>query len=136
MLFVIFIGTALILFGGFLLLTAYERRHARVFDAMRRKLDRVIFRLTFIVTHVDWSGFSKHMVRTSLERIAHDLAHGALQVVRFLERTLTRTVRFLRERRAGVITTHEDGAKRKTLRETVRGFRKSLVRKGKTTDSK
>ncbi len=126
MLLLILIGVACVVLGGFLLLTAYERSHARVFGIVRARLDRVVGRALFIARHVDWSAFSKHMVRTGIERALHDIAHGILRIVRFLERSLTRIVRLLRERRAGIITTKPDGVARKSLRDTVRDFRKSL----------
>ena len=136
MLLLILIGIVLVLFGGFLLLTAYERTHARVCARMLARLDRLAGRALFIVKHVDWSGFVKHMTRSGTERVLHDLAHGVLVVVRFLERSLTRLVRVLRERRAGILTVHSDGVARKSIRETIRTFRKTLTAKGKAQDKK
>ncbi|MEK7100585.1 MAG: hypothetical protein AAB921_00610 [Patescibacteria group bacterium] len=123
----ILIAATLILFGGFLLLTAFETRSgSRVGETLRRKLDRHAVRLTFIATHIDWSAFVKHMVRTVFERIAHDSAHASLIAVRFVERVLTRTVRSLRERRVGIVATHTESRQKTTLRETLQGFRKTL----------
>lgn len=123
----IFIAVASILFGSFLLLTAFENRAgARVLEPLRRRLDRWVTRLTFIATHVDWSAFIKHVVRTFMERAAHDVAHASLMLVRFVERMLTKAVRSLRERRVGIVATHTESRQRATLRETLQGFRKTL----------
>ncbi len=135
MLLLILIGIVLVLLGGFLLLTAYERTHARVFARVRTRFDRMAARAFFIAKHVDWSGFTKHMLRSGTERIVHDIAHGVLVLVRFVERSLTRLVRVLRERRAGVLTVRHDGVARKSIRETIRGFRKSLTGKSRAPDA-
>ncbi len=123
----ILIGLASILFGGFLLLTAFEARAgSRLLEPVRRTLDRHIARLGFIATHIDWSAFIKHVVGTFVERAAHDIAHASLLFVRFVERLLTRTVRSLRERRVGIVATQTESRQRATLRETLQGFRKTL----------
>ncbi len=123
----ILITLACILFGGFLLLTALETRTgSRIGEPLRKKLDRQVARLTFIATHIDWSGFAKHVVRSTFERIVHDSAHATLIAVRFMERILTRTVRSMRERRAGIAATHTQSRQRASLRETLQGFRKTL----------
>lgn len=100
MLYIILIAVALILFGGFIALTAFERKRGlRVAGAYRNKLDAKVARATFIATHVDWGAFTRHLLGTVLERVLHDVAHFVLRIVRITERLLTRTVKALRERR-------------------------------------
>ncbi len=100
MLYFILIGISLILFGGFLVLTAFEQgRGLRVAGKLRNRLDAKVARLLFIIAHVDWPAFTRHLVGSTLARIAHDVTHATLVFVRSLERLLTQTVRQLRERR-------------------------------------
>lgn len=131
MLFIILVSLSCTLFGGFLLLTAVEsRRQARVFPTMRAVLDKRVSRISFIISHVDWSAFAKHLVRTNTEKFLHDVAHGSLIVVRFVERTLTGVVRAMRERRSGLLVVSTNSRQHTSLRETLRGFRK-VLQKGK-----
>lgn len=126
---ILFAGIALILFGGFLLLTVLETRMGRVGERARARLDRFAHRVEFVVAHVDWSALTKHLVRTGTERVLHDCVHGALVVVRFIERTLTRLVRSLRERRAGRVSSHP--RQKMHIRETLRKLRISFKRVSK-----
>lgn len=123
MLLIILVALSLTLFGGFLLLTAFETGRGRVGGSVRTRLDKHAARVAFIISHVDWSAFVKHLIRASAERIAHDVAHTSLLVIRFLERMLTRLVRALRERRAGIVVTPVP-KKGLNLRETLQKFRK------------
>lgn len=123
MLLIFLVALSLVLFGGFLLVTALEKGRGRVGEPMRAKLDKKTARVAFIISHVDWSAFIKHLIRASIERIAHDIAHTSLLVIRFLERLLTRLVRALRERRAGIVVTKAP-KKGLSLGETLRKFRK------------
>ncbi len=110
MAYLIIIGVSLILFGGFLLLTAFERgRGLRVAGVLRNALDAKVARATFIATHVDWGAFVKHLLGTVFERVLHDVAHFVLKLVRTTERLLTRTVKYLRARR-GITTPLESEA--------------------------
>ena len=121
------VGLSLALFGAFLLLTVLEARYGRVGGVMRARLDRRVARVSYIVGHIDWGGFVKHVVRSGLDRVAHDSAHATLQAIRFAERLLTQAVRSLRERRLG-IATPAASRQRVSLRETLRKFRKTFVR--------
>ncbi|MBP7741063.1 MAG: hypothetical protein KA104_00025 [Candidatus Pacebacteria bacterium] len=123
MLLIILVALSLTLFGGFLLLTAFETGRGRVGGSVRTRFDKHAARVAFIISHVDWSAFVKHLIRASAERIAHDVAHTSLLVIRFLERMLTRLVRALRERRAGIVVTPVP-KKGLNLRETLQKFRK------------
>lgn len=123
---IILVGVFLTLCGAFLVLTLIESRYGRVGGTLRAGLDRFAGRAEFIAKHVDWSALIKHLVRTSLERVLHDSVHGSLMMVRFLERSLTRMVRFLRERRSGVV---HSTRQRVSARETLRKFRRVLTRK-------
>lgn len=135
MLFIILLALSCTLFGGFLILTAVEqKRQARVFSGSRAVLDKQISRVSFIISHVDWSAFVKHLVRTNTEKFLHDVAHGSLIVVRFVERTLTGVVRAMRERRSGLPSLPTNSGQHTSLRETLRGFRK-VLQKGKKGDT-
>lgn len=126
MLYIILISTFLALLGAFLILTAFEMKSGtRILSRVRAALDTKAARASFIMRHVDWSAFLRHSVRNSVEYVAHELAHGTLILVRFIERLLTRSVRALRARRAGVAIPTETG-ERPTLRETLRRFRRSI----------
>lgn len=110
---------------AFLLLTAFERaRGVRLFAKARAKLDRRVGRGTFVIKHVDWNAFIRHLVQTAAARIVHDVAQVTLIAVRFVERLLTRTVRTLRESRHKTAPTpRTDG-----LRATLVYFRKNLMK--------
>lgn len=94
------IGIALMLLGGFLLLTAFERKQGtRVLGGARNRLDRFVARAGFVAARVDWSAFARHLAGTAFERVAHDAASASLRAVRAVEHALTRAVRSIRERR-------------------------------------
>jgi hypothetical protein len=115
---------ATLLFFGFLLLTLYEgRRGVRFFAGARYKLDMKITRTAFLIEHIDWGAFSAHVTRTSLNTIAHDIAHGTLILVRATERFLTRAVRALRTRR-DLQTLPGESATSVVANRVVRSFRK------------
>ncbi len=100
MTYLISILVSLALFVGFLLLTLFEKKRGlRVAGELRNKLDAKVSRALFVLSHVDWSAFLKHLVVTGTQRIAHDVAHATLLAVRTVERLLTRAVKYLRERR-------------------------------------
>lgn len=100
MLYLILIAISLILFGGFLMLASFERRRGlRIMGKLRNRLDAKVSRGMFILTHVDWGAFVRHLAGTALERVLHDIAHFILKFVRTTERLLTRAVKKLRERR-------------------------------------
>ena len=122
MIYLIILVALLTLLAGFMLLTAFETKTGRrALGRLRERLDARTARTSFIIRHVDWAGFTKHSLRTGLEWVAHEIAHGILLLVRFLERSLTRIVRGLRERRG-----HAALRERPTLRETVQRFRRSV----------
>jgi hypothetical protein len=113
----IFIITALALFGGFFALTWYETAHGvRFFAGKRSELDTQIDRIIFIWENVDLAAFAKEEAEHFLRRVGHDVAHLSLQMVRAVERSLTRLVRHFRTRQAV-----EEGP-----RETAREFVKTL----------
>lgn len=100
MAYLILILAAALLFGGFIALTGHEaRRGTRVFAGPRRGLDQKTEHLAFVLTHVDFGSFSRHVLRTFAEHVAHEVAHASLLAVRAAERLLSRTVRYLRSRR-------------------------------------
>jgi len=122
---------ASLLFFGFLLLTWYEsRRGTRFFPSSRYRLDAKVARLAFLIDHVDWGAFTAHLTKTSLNTIAHDLAHGTLIAVRAVERFLTRAVYALRRRKeAGVLPSATARLENRVthLRERARQLRASDI---------
>jgi hypothetical protein len=95
---------SLALFVGFVVLTIVETRFRfRVLGGARVHFDQFSNRLFIIVRHVNWSEFVSHLVRSFVARAAHDTAYASLALVRFAERQLTRTVRYLRNRRPNVL---------------------------------
>jgi len=108
MVYIILIAASLILLGGFLMLAAFEQgRGLRVAGEWRNRFDKKVARASFVVRHVDWGAFVKHLVGTVFERVLHDTAHAVLRIVRTTERLLTRTVKGLRERR-GIIAPEKE----------------------------
>lgn len=104
MAYLVFLVVSLILFSGFLALTAYEsRRGTRVAARSRAALDARVERVSFIATHVDFPAYLRDLVRVIAARIAHDVIHAGLVIVRFLERLLTRAVRALRAEQATLV---------------------------------
>jgi len=103
------------LLAGFVALTQYETKHGiRFFAAKRTRLDENVERVGFIVEHVDLGAFVRDEVRHALNHAEHAIVHLSLQVVRSIERLLTRLVRHLRMR-------HEDNiAPRADAREFVK----------------
>ncbi len=93
------IGAFLLLWAAFLGVTVYEkRRGARFFERVRAGLDKRVNRLLFIMEHVDFNSFIKEQARLISLKLAHDIAHLSLLVVRSSERLLTRLVKNLRSR--------------------------------------
>jgi len=108
MAYLVFILGTLTLFVGFFALTYYEaRRGVRVFATERTRLDAQVARAQFILEHVDLGAFLRDEVRRVAGRIGHDVAHLSLQMVRAIERVLTRLVRYLRSRNEVDLTPHE-----------------------------
>ncbi len=104
MLYLGLVGISCVLCGGFLLFATMETRSdKRMLAGARGRLDEQVGRLFFIVEHVNWSEFLSHSIRGLFARILHDTAHLFLQIIRFIERQLTRTVRYLRDRRPHVL---------------------------------
>jgi len=126
MTYIILIAVSLILLGGFMLLTAFEHsRKLRVAGALRNRLDAKVARAAFVIRHVDWGAFVKHLAVTAFERAAHDLAHAVLVLVRSLERALTRAVKYLRARR-GAAPLPEDGSSERPLERAMLHVRAAL----------
>lgn len=89
------------LLTGFLLLTAYERRTGRrVLETRRATLDAQVRRVVFIYTHVDLAAFAREESRRLATRLGHAVVHLSLQLVRTVERLLTRLVRHIRTQHA------------------------------------
>jgi len=104
MIYFLLIAASIALFAGFLGLTVVEARTGtRVLGGVRTRLDRTVGQASFIVKHVNWSDFLAHLVQSIGARIAHDIAHWSLIAVRFVERQLTRVVRYLRDSRPNLL---------------------------------
>ncbi len=92
------------MFLAFMALTLMEVRTGTRFLAVpRAHLDQWVSRASFIMEHVNWSEFLAHLVQSLAARIAHDIVHWTLIVVRFAERQLTRAMRYLRNSRPNVL---------------------------------
>lgn len=97
MAYLILIGASLVLLVGFYALTWYEsRRGVRFLASKRNELDRQVTRIEFIIEHVDFAAFGREEVHRLVSLVGHTVAHFSLQVVRAVERVLTRLVRYLR----------------------------------------
>jgi hypothetical protein len=126
--YLITILSTLLLLLGFLLWSWFETRHGfRILAGPRARLDREVARTTFIIRHIDWGAFLTHVGKSTAERVAHDIVHTTLIVVRATERMLTRNIRTLRER----VATHapsEEPVEGSQLIATLIRFRKTLRR--------
>jgi len=97
MAYLIAILIALVLFFGFIALTALERRRgARLFGKARVLLDAKASAAGAVLTSADPLDFLVRGVRVIAGHVFHDLANVAWAFVRLLERTLALTVRRLR----------------------------------------
>ena len=115
MAYLILVFITLVGLGGFLALVQYETQHGvRFFAPAREKFDARIARIEFILTHVDLGAFVHAEVERGMNRIGHALAHLSLQVVRAVERLLTRLVRHFRTKG------QDETAPRETKREFVK----------------
>jgi hypothetical protein len=86
---------------GFLFLTSVERKRGRrFFEGVRETLDTKVESATAYVSSTDARASLKKTVRSTIDHVAHEVVHAILQVVRFVERTLTRITREIRGRRA------------------------------------
>ncbi|MCX6787426.1 MAG: hypothetical protein NTY93_02825 [Candidatus Kaiserbacteria bacterium] len=105
----IFIFIALAFFIGFLVLSDYEMRHGvRLFAHARARLDEHIERIEFILAHVDFGAFAREEMYRIAHLVAQEVAHLTLQIVRAVERLLTRLVRHLHTQRAIDPMPHEN----------------------------
>lgn len=97
----IFILVSLVLYAGFLVLTAIEVKNGkRAFVRTRTAFDRGMGRVNFVLEHVDLPGYLRDTSHEVAVRSAHGFVRGVLVAVRFVERLLTRLVRALREHSA------------------------------------
>lgn len=118
MVYLIFILLTLALLGGFFILTSHETvQGLRYYASLRERLDHHVSHIEFILNHVNLAAFVRDEVRHIAERIGHDSVHLSLIVVRAMERTLTRLVRYLRTRQAATVVP----------RESARAFVKTLA---------
>ncbi|MDB5266145.1 MAG: hypothetical protein JWM39_858 [Parcubacteria group bacterium] len=129
MLYFIFLPITFALLVLFLLLTFVEAKSGmRMFSGTRDKFDARIGRASFVLRHVDWGAFVNDVTRTFFERALHDIAHGTLMVVRFVERVLTRIVRSLRMRRERILPQASFEPKTSRISETMTYLKSTLRR--------
>lgn len=122
---IVILGSLFVLVSFVLWAHLETTRGFRVGGPLRKRLDRHVSRTGFVLTHIDWHAFTRHVARTTAERVAHDIVHTTLVVVRAVERTLTRLIRSLRAR----VATHEPSAEPvegSQLIATLIRFRKSF----------
>jgi hypothetical protein len=133
MLHLIFILVSLSLFTGFLFVTKTEaKRGTRYFAQERGVLDAEVERWADMVAHIDVATFVRTGLRALIARLAHDIAHGSLIVVRFVEKMLTRAVRALRMHNAtAVISTSAQPSS--DFVATMKDFKQEL-RNGRKTE--
>ena len=109
MTYLIVVSVSIALLVGFIVLTQYEARHAmRFFLRARADLDAFVTRAEFIIENVDLLAFARDEIRHATNRIGHFFAHITLQVVRWIERQLTRLVRYLRTRNEDTVAPREN----------------------------
>ena len=121
--YIIAILVSLILLVGFLTLTGFEASSGnRIFVGVRKRLDRRVGQVGFILSHVDLGAFLRDAMRDGIERVLHDLAHASLVVVRLIERLLTRFVRQLRGREQAVT----EEKPHRTFREAVDHVKRTI----------
>ncbi len=100
MAYLIAISSSLVLFFGFVGITALERkRGVRFFAPLREKLDHVTSRITKSLLAVDPLDLLVRGARVVFAHVIHDIANVLWAVVRMLERTLAGVVYKLRHLR-------------------------------------
>ena len=110
---------------GFIVLTQYETQHGiRFFRAPRERFDVHVERVMFIVTHVDFLAFVQDTLRQGVNHAGHVIAHFSLQVVRAVERVLTRLVRHLRAKNEAPVPRRESS---REFVKTLSDFKDTLT---------
>lgn len=123
---IILILISLVLAGGFLALTQWERaRGVRLLAPMRARLDREVERATFVLEHVDWNAYARDEARALATRVAHLVAHLSLRGVRSAEHFLTDVVRRLRARVASEAPAQGTSSTRPFV-QALSGFKEEL----------
>ncbi len=120
----ILVLASLVLLAAFLILTRIEeKRGTRLFARARARLDARTEHAVHAIESGQASDAVARGVKLGAERIAHDVAHGSLIAVRFVERTLTQAVRSLRARRA---ENAAPGASASPFASTMKDFSQEL----------
>jgi hypothetical protein len=118
----------------FVVVLIVERtRERKFFPTIRARFDARVERAIYIVEHIDWGAFFGHVLKLSLEKIAHDIVHGVLLMVRTVERSLTRAIRVLRERLA-YRSDSSQASEGFELTKTIQRFRKNMKRDQKNKE--
>jgi|JI10StandDraft_1071094.scaffolds.fasta_scaffold432306_1 hypothetical protein len=128
---VILSGVFFVLLAGFTALCKAENAlNKRVFGALRRKFDKYVERIQFLLDHVDFGSFIIHLFKDMFDRFVHFILHLALSSVRFVERLLTRGLKVMRSRIAppGI----PQSQKRSTFVETMSYFKSTLHKNKKS----
>lgn len=94
------LATVLILLGGFILLTSFERKRGTRFLApLRARLDVYVQHTVQTLRSIDTDALAYVKVKAAAVHLVHEIAHQVLLMVRALERTLTGAVRALRRKK-------------------------------------
>ena len=129
MLLLIIVFATVVLFAGFLSLTAFEARSGmRVLGGARGRLDAQVSRAAFIFKNVDMTAFLSQVVKDSVAHFVHFIAHLSLLFVREIEKTLTQLVRYLRGRRAAMNGITTSAGETSPFVETMAYFKHTLRR--------
>jgi hypothetical protein len=130
----LFILISTFLLVGFVVLTEYEaNRGVRLFATRRERLDEMVARLMYIISHIDFAAFMREEVARAIARVGHDIAHLSLRIVRAVERLLTRVVRYLRVRHSPREASKEQA---REFVKTLSDFKENLKQKTSEDDIK
>lgn len=133
MAYLLFLIFTILLFMSFLTLTRYEmRRGERYFKEVRKGLDRKAMHAVAIATHEDLPKVLQGALRALMARMAHDLAHGTLILVRFIERQLAGVVRALRSRHLSA--PREGSGTASSFVTTIKDFKAELRNNNRPAD--
>ena len=100
MILTIAIAIVAVLLGGFILLTAFEKKKGtRILVPLRARLDVYAINVVRTMRNIDMNALAYTKLRALAIHIGHEIAHGVLITIRALERLLTRTVRTLRHKK-------------------------------------
>ncbi len=117
------VGIPLLLLGSFVALTRYETESGvRVWAERRMRFDLGVERWSAFLANVDFVALFRDGVSFALHHAGHALTHASLVVVRWVERLLTRLIRFFHAREAAL----EPGESTRAFVKTLSEFKEQL----------